>query len=84
MDKTLNRLITAADRASSKTRWGCYPMAPSIGLSEPEIQLHHKAIETHGLALDAAKEAGLEAEARIQQRAIDNHSWVTQRVGNYY
>jgi len=83
MSKTLNRLITAADKASSKTRWGYYPMAPSIGLSEREIQLHQKALDAHGVALEAAKELGIEAEVRIQQRAIDFHSDVVNRVGNY-
>lgn len=83
MDKELKRLIAAADRASNKTRWGYYPMAPSIGLSEREIQLHQKALDAHGAALEAAEKVGLESEVRIQKRAIDNHSWVTTRVGNF-
>lgn len=83
MDKQLKRLIAAANRASSKTRWGSYPMAPSIGLSEREIQLHQKAMEAHWIAMEAAKKAGLEAEVLTQQRAIDNHSLVTTRVGGF-
>lgn len=83
MNKELKRLIVAADRASNRTRWGYYPMAPSIGLSEREIQLHQKAMDAHGAALEAAEQAGLESEVRIQKRAIDNHSSVVNRVGNY-
>ena len=81
MNKQLQRLIDAANKASNRTRWGIYPMAPSVGLSEKEISLHQKAVEAHSKAYQALIQAKFQDEAELHQKAIDNHSWVTQRLG---
>jgi hypothetical protein len=83
MDKNLKSFITAANKASSNTRWGCYPMAPSIGLTEREISQHQKALEAHGEAYEALLVAGYTEEAELHKKAFDRHSWVTLRIGNY-
>lgn len=79
----LKRLIDKANKSSNKTRWGCYPLAPSIGLSEKEISLHQKAAQDHAVAYQALVEADLLPEAETHQKAMDNHNLVVQRVGNY-
>lgn len=83
MDKALRLLVAKANKASSVVRWGCYPMAPSIGLTDKEISLHAKAMQAHGTAELALIEAGLVEEASKHRKAIDSHSWVVNKLGNF-
>jgi hypothetical protein len=83
MDKLTKRLVDKANRASDKTRWGHYPMAPSVGLSEREIDRHSVALEAHATAAKACEAAGLPEEARVHRQAVEQHSWVTQRRGAF-
>ncbi len=80
--KHIQQLVKAANKASMQCRWGYYPMAPSIGLTDKEIDKHSIAIEKHGVAKDALNNAGFSNEAETHSRIIDSHSWVVQRVGN--
>ncbi len=83
MNKELKKLITAANRASDKTRFGHYPMAPSVGLSDREIARHRPALVAHGVAARALEAAGFKAEATEHLRAVQEHSWVIHRRGAF-
>ena len=83
MNRELKKLVTAAKRASRKTRCGYYPMAPSIGLTDREIARHDPALEANAIAAKALREAGLVEEAKYHERMRDTHSWVVNRVGRY-
>lgn len=82
MNRALEKLVNAANRASNKTRFGCYPMAPSVGLSDREIAKHRPAMEACAAAAKALKDAG-DARAAEYERAVESHSWVVHRRGSF-
>jgi hypothetical protein len=82
MNRALEKLVNAANRASQKTRFGCYPMAPSVGITEREIARHRPAMEACAIAAKALKEAG-DPRASEYERAREDHSWVVHRRGAF-
>lgn len=83
MERALKKLVTAANRASSRTRFGHYPMAPSVGLSDKEIERHRPALEANGAAAKALEAAGLVEDATFYKKMVESHSWVVNRRGTF-
>lgn len=81
MKRELKKLCTAAWKASHKTKFSCYPMAPALGLSDKEVAKHRPALEAHAKAAKALKEAGLLTEAQEHEKMKDSHSWAANRIG---
>ena len=81
-NKQLEALVRGADRASSKTRFGCYPMAPSMGLTDKQIAAHGAAQAACLAALEALR-ASNDSRADLYERAVESHSWVVNRRGAF-
>lgn len=82
-DRELKQLVTKAHRLSQKTKFGPYPMAPSVGLTEREVERHRPAMDACFAAAKALVEAGRGDEARELERAGQSHSWVVRRRGTF-
>lgn len=77
------KLITKAWKASEKCKFGHYPMAPSVGLTDAQIELHRPAMNAHAAAAKALEAAGDKARAARHRKVVDGHSWVVRRRGAF-
>jgi len=80
----IKKLIAKARRASSKCVWGSYPMAPSIGLNDEEIEMHR---EPAGIYYQVSEYFRMVGNTKLWfhfNKCHDQHCLVVNRNGNYY
>jgi len=82
-EKTIKKLIAQAHAIASKCKFGHYPMAPSVGLSEKQIGAHKIAKTAYSAVIEALTAAGRIDETHEFRKYIEEHSWVTSRRGAF-